>query len=72
MRLDFVGMFGSQLRRTGFAAVLVTGFALAGSAVQGIGGMDSSLELAAVQTETPRTDVGHSWCPDEDRAAERS
>jgi hypothetical protein len=63
-------MLGSQLRRTGFAAVVVTGLALTGSAVHGIGGMDSSLELAAVQEETPRTAVAHHWCPE--RGPERS
>ena len=35
------------LRRTGFAVTLVTGLALTGSAVQGVSGMDTRLELAA-------------------------
>ena len=63
-------MMGTQLRRTGFAAVLAAGLALTGSAVHGIGGMDSSLELAAVEKESPRTAVAHHWCPD--RAPERT
>jgi hypothetical protein len=60
-------MFGSQLRRTGFAAVLATGFALAGSAVHGIGGMGTSLELAA-QREAPDSTMRaeHVWCPERD------
>jgi hypothetical protein len=36
-----------MLRRTGFAVTLVSGLALIGSAVQGVSGMDTRLELAA-------------------------
>jgi hypothetical protein len=65
-------MPGPQARRTGLAALVVTGLALTGSAVHGIGGMDSSLQLAA-QRDEPRTLVDHHWCPDDERAgAERS
>jgi hypothetical protein len=37
------------LRRTGFAATLLAGLALTGSAVHGLSGMDTTLELAAVR-----------------------
>ena len=67
------GMTGSPLRRTGFAAVLVAGLALSGSAMHGIGGMDASLQLAAERT-APAPDerrvADRVWCPDE--APERS
>ena len=39
------------LRRAAFVAVLVTGLALCASAVHGVSGMDTSLQLAA---STPR------------------
>jgi hypothetical protein len=35
------------LRRTGFVATLLTGFALTGAAVHGMADVDSSLQLAA-------------------------
>jgi hypothetical protein len=41
------------LRRTGFAATLVTGLVLTGSAVHGMSDMDTTLELAAGAPERP-------------------
>ena len=42
------------LRRAAFVAVLVTGLALCASAVHGVSGMDTSLQLAASSsTERP-------------------
>lgn len=41
------------LRRTGFAAALVTGLLLTGSAVHGMSGVDAELELAAYAPERP-------------------
>ena len=41
------------LRRTGFAATLVTGLLLTASAVNGVSGMDTTLELAASAPERP-------------------
>ena len=41
------------LRRAGFAATLVTGLLLTGSAVHGLSGVDATLELAASAPERP-------------------
>jgi hypothetical protein len=41
------------LRRTGFAATVVTGLVLTGSAVHGVSGMDTRLELAATAPDRP-------------------
>ena len=41
------------LRRAAFVAVLVTGLALCASAVHGVSGMDTSLQLAASTPERP-------------------
>jgi hypothetical protein len=41
------------LRRTGFVATLITGLLLTASAVSGVSGMDSTLELAARTPERP-------------------
>ena len=41
------------LRRTGFAATLVTGLFLTASAVNGVSGMDTTLELAARTPDRP-------------------
>jgi hypothetical protein len=41
------------LRRTGFAATLVTGLLLTGSAVHGLSDMDTTLELAATTPDRP-------------------
>jgi hypothetical protein len=61
------------LRRTGFAATLVTGLALTGSAVHGVSGMDSELELAATAPERPVlvSDRDTAWdeCDDHRRPA---
>ena len=47
------GMRAVLLRRTAFLAVLVSGLALCASAVHGVSGMDTSLQLAAATTERP-------------------
>jgi hypothetical protein len=41
------------LRRTGFAATLVTGLLLTASAVNGVSSMDTTLQLAANAPERP-------------------
>ena len=41
------------LRRTGFAATLVTGLLLTASAVNGVSSMDTTLQLAATAPERP-------------------
>ena len=41
------------LRRAAFVAVLVTGLALCASALHGVSGMDTSLQLAASTPERP-------------------
>jgi hypothetical protein len=41
------------LRRTGFAATLVIGLFLTASAVNGVSGMDTTLELAARTPDRP-------------------
>jgi hypothetical protein len=51
VRLDWAGM--RTLRRTGFAATLVTGLLLTASAVNGVSAMDTTLELAASTPERP-------------------
>ena len=54
------------LRRTAFLATLVTGLALTASAVNGVSGMDTSLQLAASTSERPTfvSDPEPSWdCP---------
>ena len=53
------------LRRTGFAVTLVTGLLLTASAVNGVSGMDTTLELAASTPERPvlvsYRDTGRDW-----------
>jgi hypothetical protein len=46
-------MSALKLRRLGFAATLLTGLALTGSAVHGVSGMDATLELAASPADRP-------------------
>jgi hypothetical protein len=46
-------MSALTLRRTGFAATLLTGLLLTGSAVHGVSGMDAELELAASASDRP-------------------
>ncbi len=41
------------LRRTGFVATLLTGLLLTASAVHGVSGMDTTLELAATPPDRP-------------------
>ena len=60
----------SLLRRSLFAAVLATGAVLFGAGVQGVTGMDTTLQLAAERTDDRpvlvRYDQG--WdCPDTPR-----
>ena len=66
------------LRRAAFVAVLVTGLALCASAVHGVSGMDTSLQLAAsgsterptfVSQRQPPSDCpgGHHGDRDDDR-----
>jgi len=50
------------LRRAAFAAVLITGLALCASAVHGVSGIDTSLQLAASSPERP-TFVSHRQPP---------
>ena len=57
-----------MLRRTGFAVTLVTGLALIGSAVQGVSGMDTRLELAAsapAERSVLVVDRPHDGCDDD-------
>ena len=58
----------SLLRRSTFAAVLVTGAALFAAGVQGLAGMETSLQLAADRTEPREQLVRYSepdpWCDD--------
>jgi hypothetical protein len=42
-------MSAPLLRRAGFAATLLAGLVLTGSAMHGLSGMDTTLELAAVR-----------------------
>jgi hypothetical protein len=53
------------LRRTGFAVTLVTGLLLTASAVNGVSGMDTTLELAASTPDRPvlvsHHDSGPGW-----------
>ena len=46
-------MRAPTIRRLGFAATLLTGLALTGSAVHGVSGMDTTLELAATTPDRP-------------------
>ena len=60
------------LRRTGFAATLVTGLLLTASAVNGVSGMDTTLEHAARTPDRPvlvSYHVDDRWdgCADRDR-----
>jgi hypothetical protein len=56
------------LRRLGFATTLLTGLALTGSAVHGVSGMDTSLQVAATVPERPvlvsdhERDRADDWC----------
>jgi hypothetical protein len=56
------------VRRSGFAVVLAAGAVLFGAGVQGVTGMDTTLQLAAERTdERPvlaRYDDGARDCPD--------
>ena len=52
------------LRRIGFAATLVCGLLLTGSAVHGVSGMDTTLELAATPDRpvlVSHHDAGPGW-----------
>ena len=61
------------LRRSLFAAVVVTGSALFATGVQGVAGMDSSLQVAAQRIDDRPTHVRYAgWeCPDEPAAEPR-
>jgi hypothetical protein len=54
-----------MLRRTGFAATLLTGLLLTGFAVHGVSGMNTNLELAAAPPDRPVLVSHHE--PDPDR-----
>jgi hypothetical protein len=60
-------MRAPTLRRAGFAATLLTGLALTGSAVHGLAGMDTKLQVAATTVERPvlvsdhHRAPGHRW-----------
>lgn len=61
----------SMLRRTGVAAVILTGIALFGSALQGVTRVDGALELAASRAAPERALVQETaadrWdCPSDD------
>ena len=64
-----------MLRRAAFLAVLVTGLALCVSAVHGVSGMDTSLQLAASTTTERPTFVSHRppppGCPGHDEREPR-
>jgi hypothetical protein len=59
------------LRRLGFAATLVTGLLLTGSAVHGVSGMDTTLELAATTPDRPALVSHHEPAPAWDDCDER-
>lgn len=61
------------LRRSVFAAVLFSGAALFATGVQGVAGLDSTLQVAAQRTDEDPTQVRYDrWdCPDEPPARPR-
>lgn len=56
-------MRSQTLRRTGFAATLLTGTLLTASAVHGVSGMDTRLELAATVQDRPVLVSHHHSAP---------